>query len=145
MASSPPIAPATASNAASSRTFRLLALVIILKPVSNVLLAYGVRHFASHLAWNPLLYAEAVFDPFVAAGVLLQIWWLLSRMALLSFADLSFVVPVTAAGYMLSSLLGKFLLHEILTPARWAGIVLICAGSALAGSDRPNTTKGRTS
>jgi uncharacterized membrane protein len=126
-----------------SRILRLLTLVIILKPVSNVLLAYGVHHFPSHLAWNPLLYAEAVFDPFVAAGVLMQIWWLLSRMALLSFADLSFVVPVTAAGYMLSSLLGKFFLHEILTPSRWMGIVLICIGSALAGGDRQNTTAGQ--
>jgi uncharacterized membrane protein len=83
----------------------------------------------------------AVVDPFVASGVLLQIWWLLSRMALLGVADLSFVLPVTAVGYMLTSLLGKFFLHEILTPARWAGIILISIGSVLVGGDRRNTTK----
>jgi len=111
-----------------------------LKPISNLLLAYGVRRLPAQLALNPLNYVTAIFDPFVAGGVLMQIWWLLSRMALLSFADLSFVLPVTAIGYMLTSLLGKFFLHETLTPSRWAGILLICAGSFLVGSARRNTT-----
>jgi drug/metabolite transporter (DMT)-like permease len=126
------------------RTTRLLALVIILKPVSNLLLAYGVQHFPAQLAWNPRIYVDAILDPFVAGGVLLQIWWLLSRMALLGVADLSFVLPVTAMGYMLTSLLGKFLLHEILTPARWAGIALVSIGSMLVGGDRRNTTNRGT-
>jgi drug/metabolite transporter (DMT)-like permease len=111
-----------------------------LKPISNLLLAYGVRRLPAQLSLNPLNYVTAIFDPFVAGGVLMQVWWLLSRMALLSFVDLSFVLPVTAIGYMLTSLLGKFFLHETLTPSRWAGILLICAGSFLVGSARRNTT-----
>lgn len=108
------------------------------------MLAYGVRHFPAQLAWNPLIYVNAILDPFVAGGVLLQVWWLLSRMALLGVADLSFVLPVTALGYMMTSLLGKFFLHEILTPTRWAGIVLVSIGSMLVGGDRRNTTtRGR--
>ena len=45
-------------------------------------------------------------------GVLLMILWMLSRMALLSWADLSYVLPVTAIGYVLVALVGKALLDE---------------------------------
>ena len=46
---------------------------------------------------------------------------LFTRMALLSLADLSFVLPVTAVGYVLAALLGKVFLHEAVTAAALAG------------------------
>ena len=92
---------------------------------------------------HPLYYVAALSDPFVTVGILMQVWWLLSRMALFRVADLSFVVPVTAIGYLLSSLLGKFFLHEILTPSRWTGIGLICGGSLIVSRTRTSTTKVR--
>ena len=42
---------------------------------------------------------------FVAGGIGLLILWLLTRMALISWADLSFVLPVTSIGYVLG---GRF-------------------------------------
>jgi uncharacterized membrane protein len=121
---------------------RLIALVVVLKPFSNLLLAYGERHFSAVPMLNPLAYVASLFDPFVAAGVLLQIWWLLSRMRLFSMADLSFVIPVTAVGYVLTSLLAKIFLHETITPARWAGIALVSIGSVLVAGTRRRTTGG---
>ena len=50
---------------------------------------------------GPLDYITVLFRPYVALGVALLIVWMLSRMALLSWADLSYVVPVTAIGYVL--------------------------------------------
>ena len=139
--------PEPATTAARAQTgavhaARLILLVILLKPFSNLLLAYGERHFSTAPTLNPLLYIASLFDPFVAAGVLLQIWWLLSRMRLFSTADLSFVIPVTAVGYVLTTLLGKFFLHEIITPARWSGIALVCLGSMLVAGTRRSTTGG---
>jgi len=76
----------------------------------------------------------------VALGVLLMIVWMLSRMALLSWADLSYVLPVTAVGYVLVAILGKVLLNEQITMQRWAGIGLIVAGVALvSGGSAPQT------
>ena len=49
---------------------------------------------------TPLAYIAALFRPWVALGVLLLILWLLSRMTLLSWADLSYVLPVTSVGYV---------------------------------------------
>ncbi|MEO8373532.1 MAG: EamA family transporter, partial [Candidatus Solibacter sp.] len=74
-----------------------------------------------------------------ALGVVLLVLWQLSRMALLSWADLSYVVPVTSVGYVVVALIGKVLLDEDITGRRWAGIVLIMAGVALVGRSAPST------
>jgi drug/metabolite transporter (DMT)-like permease len=49
-------------------------------------------------------------------------------MTALSWADLTFVMPATALGYVVVALLSRFWLHEHLSLSRCAGIVLIvCA------------------
>jgi uncharacterized membrane protein len=52
-------------------------------------------------------------------------------MALLSVADLSFVLPVTAVGYVVSTMLGRFVLQEPVSVERWIGTGLIFVGTAL--------------
>jgi len=54
-----------------------------------------------------------------------------SLLALLSWADVSFVIPATASTYVVGGLGAKFLLGERLSPARWAGIALVSVGVAL--------------
>jgi drug/metabolite transporter (DMT)-like permease len=70
-------------------------------------------------------------------GITLLILWMLSRMALLSWADLSYVLPVTALGYVANALLGRFFLSEQISPQRWAGTLLIVAGTTLVGWGNP--------
>jgi drug/metabolite transporter (DMT)-like permease len=91
---------------------------------------------------SPLAYITALFQPSVSLGVVLLILWMLSRMALLSWADLSYVLPVTSVGYVLVALVGRVLLNEQITLQRWAGIVLIMAGVALvSGGSAPQTSR----
>jgi drug/metabolite transporter (DMT)-like permease len=118
----------------SIRTLSLLALFIALKAFGNLSLAWGTKHFAGHLAMNPVLYAAAMVNPFVTAGIVMLVLSLLTRMALLSVADLSFVLPVTAVGYVLSTLLGVMFLGEKVAPAAWMGTLLIFAGAAVVSS-----------
>ena len=54
-----------------------------------------------------------------------------SLLAVLSWADVSVVVPATALTYVVAALGSKFLLHEHVTPVRWAGVILVCVGVAL--------------
>jgi drug/metabolite transporter (DMT)-like permease len=78
-------------------------------------------------------------------GVSLLIVWLLSRMTLLSWADLSYVLPVTSVGYVLVAFAGRWLLDERITGTRWAGILLIVAGVALVGGgSAPRTWRGKS-
>jgi drug/metabolite transporter (DMT)-like permease len=52
-------------------------------------------------------------------------------MKLLSLADLSFAVPVTAASVALETVLAKLVLREKVTPLRWAGALSVACGVAL--------------
>jgi uncharacterized membrane protein len=113
------------------RAYRLLALVLFLRPFGNLCLAWGMKHFSAVLSVNPFVYLRAMMNPFVAIGVAALVLGLLTRMALLSLADLSFVLPLTATGYIVSTFLGKFFLSEQVTSARWMGTVLIFLGTAL--------------
>lgn len=112
---------------------RAFALFVILSnSFGNLFLALGMRA-SSDVTASPLEFIRAIFQPQVALGIVLLILWLLMRMAMLSWADLTFVLPVTAVGYVLSALLGRMFLNEQITAARWAGTVLIVAGTILVG------------
>ena len=93
---------------------------------------------------TPLEYVTVLFQPWVALGVVLLIVWQMSRMALLSWADLSYVLPVTSVGYVIVALLGKLALNETISMRRWAGIVLIMAGVALVSAGTSVSTVKRT-
>lgn len=82
---------------------------------------------------SPVALLAAIFAPWVALGILLLILWLLSRMAFLSFADLSYVLPVTSLGYVASAFIGHFWLGETISIQRWAGTLLIVGGTILVG------------
>ncbi len=119
--------------------YRILALTLILRPLGNLCLAWGTKHFPQVLALNPFAYLRAMLNPFVALGIAVLILVTLLRIALLSLADLSFIVPLTATGYIISSLLGKFFLREEITRSRWAGILLIFAGTVIVSSTSHKT------
>jgi len=75
-----------------------------------------------------------MLNPFVAVGISMLILALLTRLALLSLADLSFVLPLTATGYILSALLGKMFLNEQVSLNQWLGTLLIFLGVVLVGT-----------
>ena len=115
-----------------AKTALLIPVVIVANVAGNSALSSGMRHSESSLL-------SSLTNPWVMAGVVLLIAWTLARMALLSRADLSYVLPVTALGYVLTALAGRFLFAEIVTAERWAGTVLIVAGAAIAGSTKPES------
>ncbi len=116
---------------------RLFALIVILSNVlGNGALARGMRGRTTQTALDYIL---VIFTPWVASGILLLIVWLLSRMALLSWADLTYVLPVTSLGFVLSALAGHFFLDEKITASRWAGTLLIVAGAVLIGMGSPHS------
>ncbi|HEV8038743.1 MAG TPA: hypothetical protein VGP62_07755 [Bryobacteraceae bacterium] len=126
------------------RVWTIVILFIALKAAGNLSLAWGMKHFPQTMSADPIPYILAMFDPFVALGVLALILALLMRMALLSLADLSYVLPVTAIGYVIAAFLGKTFLSETVSGQRWLGTVLIFVGAALVGSTSHSTTGAQT-
>lgn len=123
------------------RTYLLLALFIALRAFGNLALALGTKRYPEALSTNPGAYLNAMIDPFAAAGIVMLILSIFARMAVFSVADLSFVLPVTAVGYVLAAILGYAILSEPVSGARWTGTILIFAGAALVGSTPRNTTR----
>jgi drug/metabolite transporter (DMT)-like permease len=122
------------------KTWSFAVVVVFSNVFGNFFLKRGMPPALA----TPLAYITVLFHPWVALGVLLMIVWMMSRMALLSWADLSYVLPVTAVGYVLVAIVGKVLLDEQITMKRWAGIGLIVAGVALvSGGSAPQTAHPR--
>ena len=113
-------------------------LVVLSSLCGNFSLSWGMRQVGRLVSISPIAYVRAVFNPWVALGISLLVLWLFSHMALLSWADLSYVLPVTSIGYVLSALAGRLFLHEEISGWRWAGIILIVAGVALVARTAPH-------
>jgi len=124
-----------------AKTWIFVAIVVLSNAFGDYFMKLGIPD-SSGLS-HPLDYILVLFRPWVALGVALLIVWQMSRMALLSWADLSYVLPVTSVGYVMVALIGKWLLHENIPPRRWVGIALIVAGVALVGAGTAISTVGR--
>jgi uncharacterized membrane protein len=114
------------------KTRLFAAIVVVTNVTGNFALGWGMKHGAT-LDGSPMSFVKVVFDPFVFCGILLLCGWVLSRMALLSWADLSYVIPVTSIGFVLNAMMGALFLHEVITPKRWLGTACIVAGTVLVG------------
>jgi drug/metabolite transporter (DMT)-like permease len=117
-------------------------LVIATNVLGNVFLSRGMHQVGRIVSASPVAYLRAFANPWTVLGICVLIIWMLSDLALLSRADLSFVLPVTASAYVLVALGGHFLLHEHISWARWTGILLITGGVILAEETPARTTTG---
>ncbi len=110
------------------RIFTLSAAVVVSVVTGNASLTQGVKSAQSD-ALLPLF-----LSPWVIAGILLLIAWMLFRMALLSITPMSIILPLTAGvAYILTALAGRFFLQERLGPMEIGGLALIFAGVILIG------------
>ena len=115
----------------------LLTIVVVLANVGgNAILGYAMKQAPATAG-----VIGSILQPVAMLGIVVLIAWMLLRMRLLGMADLSFVVPVTAIGYVLSAMAGVFLLHEHVPLRGWIGTVIIMAGATLTGltehADKP--------
>ena len=115
------------------RTILVAALAVATNAVGNLLLSLGVKGEALLQQLSPLAYVKLLVNPYVVAGILLLLVWFGSRLLLFSWADLSYVVPVTALGYVAAALGGKLFLNEVVSYQRWLACGLIFVGSLLVG------------
>jgi drug/metabolite transporter (DMT)-like permease len=108
--------------------YLILALVAICAPLGDTCLSRGMKPLPAISLAHPGELVAAVFTPWIAAGIALLIGFFASYLTALSWADLTFVLPATAFGNVIVALLSRFWLHEPISPARWAGILLITLG-----------------
>jgi drug/metabolite transporter (DMT)-like permease len=124
--------------------YAVLIAIMLTASVGDSLLARGMSQVGAVDMHHLGLLWHALFNPYVDAGILLLIGFFACYTTALSWADLTFVMPATAFGYVVVALLSRFWLHEHLSLYRWGGIVLIvCAVGFVAGgpsrTEHPST------
>lgn len=131
----------TLATARHRRRTQLLVLIAIATQVAgNVFLSHGMRSAGAILSASPLDYIRAI-NPWTVAGVCMLGVWMVTDLALLSRADLSFVLPVIATSFVLIAIIGHFVLNERVSGVRWIGILVISLGVLLAETTPDRTTR----
>jgi len=133
---------------ASERRLRIKTLVMVLAMVvcanvGDLMLKRGMsQNGAVQLTGNGVAHAFrlTVTNGTIWVGILFLTGFMVSYMTVLSWADYSYVMPAGAFGYALLTLMAVLFLHESVSPRRWVGVVLICAGVLLVGLTKPRTT-----
>jgi bacterial/archaeal transporter family protein len=136
------LARALMNSNGNRKTQTLVLLVVVSNVLGNVSLSRGMHQVGRIVSASPLDYIKAFANPWTVLGVCILTIWMVSDLALLSRADLSFVLPVTASAYVLVAILGHFALHDRISWERWIGILLITGGVILAEETPARTTKG---
>jgi uncharacterized membrane protein len=123
--------------------YAILIAIMLTASVGDSLLSRGMGQVGQVDLHHLGLLWHALFNPFVDAGIVLLIGFFACYTTALSWADLTFVMPATAFGYVVIALMGRFWLHEQMSLSRWAGILLIvCAvGFVAGGPSRTEHTK----
>lgn len=112
----------------SLRKLLTLAGVAFFAALGDVCLSRGMKQLGAVTFGNLATLIHAIFNPWVAVGIVLLIAFFASYLSALSFADLTYVLPATSVSYIAMALLARFFLHEQISPIRWAGILLISLG-----------------
>ena len=124
------------------RKYLVLAVMTLFNALGDVSLSYGMKQMGAIHADHLTDAVAAVFTPWVVLGILLLLCFFACYLTALSWADLSYVIPATALGYVVIALLSQWLLGETVTLARWAGILLVGGGVALLSRGPALTVPG---
>ncbi|HXF39636.1 MAG TPA: EamA family transporter [Blastocatellia bacterium] len=121
------------------KTAAVLVIAIVAQALGNVYLTKAMKSVTSGGGDLIATALRAASDPMVWLGTALLIVFFALYSAALSWADLSFVLPATAFGYVLNVAAGHYFLNETVTPARWAGSVVITLGVVLVSRSGART------
>ena len=112
----------------SLQQYMVLLAVMLTASVGDTLLSHGMKQVGPVSVTHLGMLLSAMRNLWVVSGILCLLGFFASYLTALSWADLTFVLPSTAFGYVVVALLSKFWLHETVSPYRWAGIALIVCG-----------------
>ena len=117
------------------KTALVITLAILSQAAANTLLSKGMKVIASMPSFSDgfslTMLAYAMKSPFIWGGIVLLILFFACFLSVVSWADLSFVLPATALGYILNVFTGNYFLDEPVSQARWMGSILIVFGVIL--------------
>jgi drug/metabolite transporter (DMT)-like permease len=121
-----------------TKTILGLAVLIFGSTGGEIAITYGMKATgepARLRPWELLQFlGRALRNGWFWAGVPLMALSFYALLVLLSWQPISFVIPASALSYVVGTLGAKYILGEDVSTARWAGVLLVCAGVALVAA-----------
>lgn len=110
------------------RKYLILLAVMCFGSTGDALLSRGMKGLGpvNLHHWQDII--RPLGSPWILVGILCLTVFFASYLTALSFADLSYVLPATALGYVLVTLIARFVFHENVSLWRWLGVLLISCG-----------------
>ena len=112
-----------------------VTFAVVMSTIGDLFIASGMRKVGA-LSWQgfravPGQVKRIVTTPQIPLSVIFMATFFFSWLALLSRAELSLILPMTATTYILNGLAAGPVLGEKVSRKRWLGIWIITAGVVL--------------
>jgi ceramide glucosyltransferase len=121
------------------RTAAILIFVVVTGTGGEICLTHAMKLLGEVHDFHPRAIATFVLRAlrvgWLWIAVLLMASSFFAFLAMLSWFPVSFVIPATSLAYVAGAFGAKLFLGEHLNGTRWAGIILICLGVAMAWAD----------
>ncbi len=126
-------------------SFEAFGVIVLKRGLDQIGPRYTERK-ASMPLWKNVL--KLIGDWFtnrdVLLGLLLESIFFILLQYLLAQRDVSFVWPLTALSFVMTTFAAKFFLSEQVSTMRWAGVVLIVVGAAFISFSEQSKSKPAT-
>jgi uncharacterized membrane protein len=127
------------------KTLIVLFIAICAQTLGDAFLTKGMKSIGEVSTLDPVelfnIGLQVFANPLIWLGILLLGLFFGLYLAALSWADLSFVLPVTSFSYAMNAFMSWRLLGEHVSLARWAGTMIICIGVAAVSRTEQRTSR----
>ena len=110
--------------------FEAFGVIALKKGINEISIKYTERKAATPVWKNVITLVGNWFtNKDVLLGLLLETIFFILLQYLLGQRDVSFVWPLTAVSFVMTTLAAQFFLHERVDAVRWSGVALIVIGA----------------
>jgi drug/metabolite transporter (DMT)-like permease len=114
------------------REFLVLTLLVVSGTSGELCITHAMKGLGEMHDFRPAALLQFVWRAvrvgWVWLGVSLMAVAFFSLLAMLSFENVSFVVPVTAISYAAGAVGATIFLRERINTQRWVGVAIVCLG-----------------
>ena len=128
----------------------ILLIGLVFEAAGVVLLKKGITQIGRVDGMTPgailRIVAAGATNPTVLLGIFFEALFFACLLALMSRSDITFLWPLTALSFVMTTFAALIFLGEQVSPLRWAGVVFIMIGAAMISyseHSKPNSPLAR--
>jgi drug/metabolite transporter (DMT)-like permease len=114
------------------REFLILTLLVVSGTGGELCVSHAMKKIGEVHDFRPLALIKFILRAlrvgWMWLGVAMMALAFFSLLAMLSFENVSFVVPVTALSYAAGAVGAAIFLRERINTQRWVGVAIVCVG-----------------